>query len=193
MADAKLLQQIRSSEKSGRIARRLDMLIVLLNVKIVFTMAAATYSCDPRTVALWHGRMPWNTDVFDDIQSALADMPRSGRPTKIPRKLLAKAEAWCLNRAFTTMELCNYMEEISGVRLSPSQTRRYTKKWGYSRKKTSPIHVNRTTIEDVESWQESITRIVAEVSNPRVMGVQRYGGGVILGGRSVKHSHHTGS
>ena len=101
-------------------------------------------------------------DAFDDIRSALSDMPRSGRPTKIPRKLLAKAEAWCSNNAFTTTELCNYMEYISGVRLSLSQTRRYAVQWGYSRKKTSPIHVNRTPMEDVESWQESITRIVAQ-------------------------------
>lgn len=60
------------------------------------------------------------------------------------------------------MELCDYMEDISGVRLSLSQTRRYAKKWGHSRKKTSPMHVNRTAIEGVESWQESITRIVAQ-------------------------------
>ena len=162
MTDAKLLQQVRSSEKSGRVARRLDMLIVLFNMKGVFAMAAATYSCDPRTVALWYGRMPQNTDVFGDIRSALADMPRSGRPTKTPQRLLAKAEAWCRDRAFTTMELCDYMEDISGVRLSLSQTRRYAKKWGYSRKKTSPMHVNRTAIEGVESWQENITCIVAQ-------------------------------
>ena len=106
--------------------------------------------------------MPWNTDVFDDIRNALADMPRSGRPTKIPRELLAKAEAWCLDRAFTPTELCNYMEEISGVRLSLSQTRRYAVQWRYSRKKTSPMHVNKAAIQDVESWQESITRMVAQ-------------------------------
>lgn len=90
MTDAKLLQQVRSSEKSGRVARRLDMLIVLFNMKGVFAMAAATYSCDPRTVALWYGRMPQNTDVFGDIRSALADMPRSGRLTKTPKDCLQR-------------------------------------------------------------------------------------------------------
>ena len=70
MVDAKLLQQVRSSEKSGRVARRLDMLIVLLNMKSIFTMAAATYSCDRRTIVLWHGRMSWNTGTFDDIRGA---------------------------------------------------------------------------------------------------------------------------
>ena len=138
MVDAKLLQQVRSSEKSGRVARRLDMLIVLLNMKGIFTAAAAAYSCDCRTIVLWYGRISWNMDAFDDIRSALSDMPRSGRPTKIPRKLLAKAETWCSNNAFTTTELCNYMEEISGVRLSLSQTRRYAVQWGVFAQKDIP-------------------------------------------------------
>ena len=77
-------------------------------------------------------------DAFEDIRSALSDMPRSGRPTKIPRKLLAKAEAWCSNNAFTTTELCNYVEYISGVRLSLSQTRRYAVQWGVFAQKDIP-------------------------------------------------------
>ncbi|MYC80125.1 MAG: winged helix-turn-helix domain-containing protein, partial [Cenarchaeum sp. SB0661_bin_35] len=50
-------------------------------------------------------------------------------------------------RAFTTRELCDYM---LGVRLSPSQTIQYAKKWGNSRKKTSPVHVNKADMQEVE-------------------------------------------
>ncbi len=42
MAYAKLLQQVRSSEKSGRVACRLGMLLVLLNMKSVFTTTVIT-------------------------------------------------------------------------------------------------------------------------------------------------------
>lgn len=161
MVDAKLLQQVRNSESSGRIVRRLDMLVVLLSMDGAFAAAATVCLCDVRTMILWHGRMIWDTDTFEDMRNTLVDMPRSRRPTKIPRKLLAETEEWCLNRAFTTKELCDYMEKISGVRLSLSQTRRYAKKWRCSRKKTSPIHVNKATIKDVEDWKESTAQTVA--------------------------------
>ncbi|MYB46734.1 MAG: hypothetical protein F4X71_03220, partial [Cenarchaeum sp. SB0662_bin_33] len=77
MADIELLKQILGSEGSGRVARRLSMMMVLFKLDIAVTATAVMCSCDPRTVTLWYGRLPRNTNAFDEIRKALADMPRS--------------------------------------------------------------------------------------------------------------------
>ena len=45
--------------------------------------------------------------------------------------------------------------------LGISQIRRYAREWGYSRKKTQPIMVNRTPIEEVNKWRASLYQKIA--------------------------------
>ena len=47
---ARFLKRVERKEKVGRIARRLGMIIVLLNCKSVFVWAASQCNCDRRTV-----------------------------------------------------------------------------------------------------------------------------------------------
>ena len=50
---------------------------------------------------------------------------------------------------------------MSGKSLGISQIRRYAREWGYSRKKTQPIMVNRTPIEEVNKWRASLYQKIA--------------------------------
>ena len=154
MTEVKLLSNIRRTEKERRCTRRLSMLIVLANMGLV-TAAATTYACNRKTVSLWRDRRSECGNNIDKIRKALLDRPRSGRPTKISKKHLDKAKSWCDTRTFTPIELQNYLEKISGVKLSLSQTRRYIKKWGCSCKKTSPLHIKRASPEAIAKWYAS--------------------------------------
>ena len=148
MHERKLLKQVQKVEHVGCISRRLSMLLAFMVLK-TFVSTAKTSYCDRRTVAMWHCRFACAVKSFHGIRQALSDKPRSGRPPKIDRKILDKARRWCEGRAFTPVELHDKLEEMSGKSLSMSQVRRYAREWGYSRKKTQPIMVNRTPIEEV--------------------------------------------
>ncbi len=148
---------MRKTEKSRLVMRRLDMLIVFLN-SIHITSAASKFSCNRRTISLWNNRLSGCGDSPDTIRKALSDRPRRGRPTKIDKKLLDKAKSWCDNKAFTSFELCDYLEKISKVRLSMRQIRRYCKSWGNSNKKTSPIHIKSTSMKSVKNWRRNMLR-----------------------------------
>lgn len=160
VAGLDLLQQARRTETSGRVARRLSMLIVFLNQENIFLAAAHLCSCDRRTVSLWYNRIADCTNL-DELRKALSDKPRRGRPPKVSRENLEKARMWCLDRAFAPPELADYIEEISKVRLSISQVRYYMRKWGFSTKKTSAVHVNKAPIEDVQTWKRSVAQKVS--------------------------------
>lgn len=134
MYDIKLLQKIQRAEQSKLIARRLEIVIASLQTNNGFTGAALECSCDRRTVSFWRKRLDSCSGSPEEIHSAFSDRPRSGRPTKISKKYLDKTKRWCKGRAFTTQELCDYMEKISGIRISMAQTRRLIKKWGYTKK-----------------------------------------------------------
>ena len=81
-----------------------------------------------------------------------------GRPPKIDRKILNKARHWCEERAFTPVELHDKLEEMSGKNLGISQIRRYAREWGYSRKKTQPIMVSRTPMEEVNMESRPVSK-----------------------------------
>ena len=110
---------------------------------------------------MWHYRFACAAKSFQGIRQALSDKPRSGRPPKIDRKILNKARHWCEERAFTPVELHDKLEEMSGKNLGISQIRRYARQWGYSRKKTQPIMVSRTPIEEVNKWRAGLYQKIA--------------------------------
>ena len=154
MHEHKLLKQVQKVEHAGCISRRLSMLLAFMVVKTFVNTAKVSY-CDRRTVAMWHCRFACAAKSFHGIRQALSDKPRSGHPPKIDRKILDKARCWCGGRAFTPVELHDKLEEMSGKNISMSQVRRYAREWG-SRKKTQPIMVNRTPIEEVNKWRASL-------------------------------------
>ena len=160
MHECKMLKQMQKVEHVGRISRRLSMLLAFMVIK-TFVNTAKTSCCDRRTVAMWYCRFACATKSFQGIRQALSDKPRSGRPPKIDRKILNKARHWCEKRAFTPVELHDKLEEMSGKNLGISQIRRYAREWGYSRKKTQPIMVSRTPIEEVNKWRASLYQKIA--------------------------------
>ena len=160
MHERKLLKQVQKVEHVGCISRQLSMLLAFMVLK-TFVNTAKASCCDRRTVAMWHCRFACAVKSFHGIRQALSDKPRSGRPPKIDRKILDKARRWCEGRAFTPVELHDKLEEMSGKNLGISQIRRYAREWGYSRKKTQPIMVNRTPIEDVNKWRASLYQKIA--------------------------------
>ena len=160
MHERKILKQVQKVEHVGRISRRLSMLLAFMVVK-TFVNTVKVSCCDRRTVAMWHCRFACAAKSFHGIRQVLSDKPRSGRPPKIDRKILDKARRWCEERAFTPVELHDKLEEMSGKSLGISQIRRYARQWGYSRKKTQPIMVNRTPIEEVNKWRASLYQKIA--------------------------------
>ena len=160
MPDVELLCQMRRTEKSRLVMRRLDMLIVFLNITHI-TSAASKFSCDRRTISLWNSRLFGCGNSPEKIHRALSDRPRRGRPTKIDRELLDKAKSWCDDKAFTSFELCDYLENISKIRLGMRQIRRYSKKWGNSNKKTSPLHIKRTPMKSVKNWRRNMLQKIS--------------------------------
>lgn len=155
------LAGVRRAENAGRVACRLSMLVVLLNRDSVFALAARMHGCDRRTVSMWYCRVRECDGTVAGIRRALSDMPRTGRPTKIDRGVLEEAEGWCRGRPFTPSELRDRLEELSGVRLSLQQARRYARRWGYSRKKTQAGMVNRASLNAVRCWRGRLLRRVA--------------------------------
>ena len=155
-----MLKQMQKVEHVGRISRRLSMLLAFMVIK-TFVNTAKISCCDRRTVAMWYCRFACAAKSFHGIRQALSDKPRSGRPPKIDRKILNKARHWCEERAFTPVELHDKLEEMSGKNLGISQIRRYAREWGYSRKKTQPIMVSRTPIEEVNKWRASLHQKIA--------------------------------
>ena len=156
----KMLKQVQKVEHVGRISRQLSMLLAFMVIK-TFVNTAKISCCDRRTVAMWYYRFACAAKSFQGIRQALSDKPRSGRPPKIDRKILNKARHWCEERAFTPVELHDKLEEMSGKNLGISQIRRYARQWGYSRKKTQPIMVSRTPIEEVNKWRASLYQKIA--------------------------------
>lgn len=162
MQQAKLLKKTLRSERSGRIARRIQIIIILLTTGDSFAAVGLVTSWDRRTVARWHGRFEGCTRSIGGIKKALSDRPRAGRPAKIPRKCLEEARKWCEGRAVSTREVSSKLEELSGTRLSDAQVRRYMRAWGLSRKKSQPISVNRAAMSAVYGWRHRLLGMVAE-------------------------------
>ena len=160
MHECKMLKQMQKVEHVGRISRRLSMLLAFMVIK-TFVNTAKTSCCDRRTVAMWYCRFACATKSFHGIRQALSEKPRSGRPPKIDRKILNKARHWCEERAFTPVELHDKLEEMSEKNLGISQIRRYAREWGYSRKKTQPIMVSRTPVEEVNKWRAGLYQKIA--------------------------------
>ena len=155
-----MLKQVQKVECVGCISHRLFMLLAFMIMK-TFVNTAKISCCDRRTVTMWHYRFACAAKSFHGIRQALSDKPRSGRPPKIDRKILNKARHWCKERAFTPVELHDKLEEMSGENLGISQIRRYARQWGCSRKKTQPIMVNRTPVEEVNKWRASLYQKIA--------------------------------
>ena len=106
-----MLKQVQKVEHVGCISRRLSMLLAFMVIK-TFVNTAEISCCDRRTVAMWYCRFTCAAKSFHGIWQALSDKPRSGRPPKIDRKILNKARHWCEERAFTPVELHDYLVEI---------------------------------------------------------------------------------
>ena len=76
MQHAKLLRNILGKEKCGRVARRLQMLIVLFVDGGTFAAVGLSTKWDRRTVALWYGRFSECKKSLSGIREALSDRQR---------------------------------------------------------------------------------------------------------------------
>lgn len=163
MQHLNLLKKIRRTEKSGRVVRRLGILMMYFMVGGTFAAIGESLGWDRRTVSRWCRRFEGCTKSADGIRRALSDRPRSGRPAKISKKHQEEARKWCEGRAFSIPELADKLEELSGVKLSHGHVRRqYARPWGYSRKKSQPMKVGRASMEAVYSWRHRLLERIAE-------------------------------
>ena len=150
-----VLVKMRRTEKIGRIVRRMTMIIAYAACG-TFVAAGAREGYDRRTISRWCGRFAGCLKSGEGIRAALSDRPRTGRPTKIDRKLMEEARMWCEGRAFTPAELSDRLYELSGKRLDIGHVRRIAAGWGHSGKKTSPKKVRSATMQQVYGWRHRL-------------------------------------
>ena len=164
-----LLEQLtkaRDTEKNTQIIKRIMMVIAFLTVG-TFSGAGRNTNYDRRTVAKWWNRLKAARKTPKGIREAFADRPRSGAPTKIDKKVLEEVRKWCEGRAFETQHVSDKLFEMSNVRLSDSQVRRYMKKWGHSKKKTEPVEIKRALMGTVRVWRH---RLFAKIERLEKLG-----------------------
>lgn len=168
MKPQEFLKKILAVEKTGRVACRIMMIIVFFACGEIFVEAARMTMYDRRTISTWYHRYVECKKSFKGIRMALSDRPRSGRPTKVSKKHLNEARKWCKGRVFSPFELRDKIEDLSGVRLSMQQVRRYARKWGHSRKKSEPIRVKRATLNSVRCWRRRMLKRIAKYVDKEV-------------------------
>ena len=80
MAYVDRLKKMRNVKKVGRIAIRLQILIVYLTTGETFVKTGLGLGMNRRTVAKWYKRFDKGKKSVKGIREAPSDRPRSGRP-----------------------------------------------------------------------------------------------------------------
>ena len=172
MHERKLLKQVQKVEHVGCISRRLSMLLAFMVLK-TFVNTAKASCCDRRTVAMWHCRFACAVKSFHGY-----DRPSQinhGQDVRQDRqKNSRQSEALVRGARIYTRRTARQTRRDVWKNLSMSQVRRYAREWGYSRKKTQPIMVNRTPIEEVNKWRASLYQKIARYTKMGYTIVTQY-------------------
>lgn len=120
--------------------------------------------------------------------AALRDLPRSGRPALVPDfdvfTILWGEYVTHVSPAL----LCDAIEAETGVRYHISSVRRFLRKFGFSRKRPTLVHVNRAGPEEVREWQDSkIPELLGLMSEGYTLLVQDESVFVNDAGKGAKH------
>ena len=93
----------------------------------------------------------------------LRDLPRSGRPPKIPHGIMAQIIRQTVQPKCTPRELQKTIREETGIRLYITNVRKAMRQHGTTPKVPQKVHINRASKEAVRSWQYRFDRRVSRL------------------------------
>ena len=93
----------------------------------------------------------------------LRDLPRSGRPPKIPHGIMAQIIRQTVQPKCTPRELQKTIREETGIRLYITNVRKATRQHGTIPKVPQKVHISRASKEAVRSWQYRFDRRVSRL------------------------------
>jgi len=97
----------------------------------------------------------WTERYREGGLAALRDLPRPGRPPKVPR-LVLHTIVWGEHTAHVSPALLlDAIEAETGAGHHPASVRRLLREFGFSRKRPTLVHVNRAGPDDIREWQAS--------------------------------------
>ena len=93
----------------------------------------------------------------------LRDLPRSGRPPKIPHGIMAQIIRQTVQPKCTPRELQKTIREETGIRLYITNVRKAMRQHGTTPKVPQKVHISRASKEAVRSWQYRFDRRVSRL------------------------------
>ena len=101
----------------------------------------------------------FNTDGLDDLR----DLPRSGRPPKIPLQKMDKIMKQASQTPTTPATLHQQIFQKTKVKLHLTYVGDLMRKYGLSPKRTTSIHINAASKEFVKTWQKNLKRRISRL------------------------------
>ena len=106
-------------------------------------------------VGMWIQR--FNTDGLDGLR----DLPRSGRPPKIPLQKMDEIMKQASQTPTTPAALHQQIFLKTKVKLHLTYVRELMRKYGSSSKRTTSIHINAASKESVDGLQRNLNRRIS--------------------------------
>ena len=97
----------------------------------------------------------------------LRDLPRTGRPPKIPHEIMARIIERSVQPKCTPRELQKTIREETGTRLHITNVRKIMHRYGLTPKVPQKVHINRASRDAVRSWQYRFDRRVSCLEEKR--------------------------
>ena len=91
----------------------------------------------------------------------LRDLPRTGRPPKVPRKTMVRIIEQSVQPKCTPRELQKTIHEETGTRLHITNVRKIMHRYGLTPKVPQKVRINRASKGAVRSWQYRFDRCVS--------------------------------
>ena len=130
-------------------------LLILWQIYIIGkTVRETAELCDVSTTTV----MKWKKRYVEFGYVGLADLPRSGRPSRVSKKDKRDTRKWYHAAPRSALEVCQRMCKITGVTYSMAHTRRLMHKFNMSRKVPIRFHINAAKFEEVEAWRKKTLR-----------------------------------
>lgn len=111
----------------------------------------------PNWIYTWVKR--FDTDGLDGLR----DLPCSGRPPLIPRRMDGLMYDMSHMNGVTPVKVQQYLHEKTGCSLDITNVRKIMRRYNMTPKRHTIIHVNRASREAVRSWQYRLEKRISRL------------------------------
>ena len=151
------LEKAYRKEKDSRVILRMLAVHMVRVRKMSVSETAANLMRSDRWVHTWLER--FDAGGLDGLR----DLPRSGRPPKIPREIMARIIEQAVQPQCTPRELQKIIREDTGTRLYITNVRKAMRRHGLTPKIPQKVHINRAGKEAVRGWQYRFDKRVSRL------------------------------